>query len=104
MLISAVSLPAKNAARTSNPPNAVNRSPRDGCSILRRSTPVPSEQIFEDEFHAEIRDRQNPETAQGPAHRRAAAPAKSQPADEQHAEDDPRDQRQHRLLHQVLRE
>ena len=72
---------------SASPASVANKNPRDGCSIRRKSTPVPPEQILEDEFHAEIRDRQNPETAQGPAHRGSAAPAKAQAPDEQHAED-----------------
>ena len=46
----------------------------------------------------------NAEAAQGPAHGRAAAPAEANAADQQHAEQHPGDERQHGLLHQVLRE
>src|ERR1700722_768965 len=106
--MSAVSLPAKNAARTSNPASAANKSPRDGCSILGyergRLAPMPSEEILEHEFHAEIGNRQDPEAPQGPAHCGFSPPAKSQTPDQQHAEQQPRDERQDGFLHQILRE
>src|SRR6202041_3771438 len=104
----AVSLPAKNAARTSNTASAENKSPRDGCSILGyergRLAPMPPEQILEHELHAEIGHGQDPEAPQGPAHRGSPPPAKAQAPNQQHAEQQPRDERQDGLLHQVLRE
>src|SRR6185312_14316079 len=103
--MSAVSLPAKNAARISNPANAPNSSPKEGCDIRgKRLAPMPPEYILEDEFRAEIRQRQYAEAAQGPAYGGAPAPAEADTADQQHAEDGQSDERQHGLLRQILRE
>ena len=65
---------------------------------------MPPEHILEDELHAEISDGQNAEAAQGPTYREAPTPTETDAADQQHAEDGPRNQRQHRLVNQMLRE
>src|SRR6267142_2146875 len=110
--MSAVSLPAKNAARMSNPANAPKSSPKEGCGIRygdgRASfaasslPPMPPEHILEDELRTEISQRQHAETAQGPTDRGAPAPAETDAADQQHAEYRPRDQGQYRLVNQML--
>src|ERR1700676_1454545 len=112
--MSAVSLPAKNAARMSNPANAPKSSPKEGCGIryddragvLRGIdlAPMPTEHVLEDELRTEIGQRQDAEAAQGPTHRGAPAPAETDAADQQHAEYRPSDQGQHRLVNQMLRE
>src|SRR5882757_1309643 len=106
MLINAVSLPAKKAASMSNPASSVNNRPRVGCSIrgCEGSAPMAPEHVLENELHAEIGHRQDAEAPQSPANRGSAAPAEAQPPDEQHAEQQPRDERQDRLLYQVLGE
>src|ERR1700676_1011650 len=104
--MSAVSLPAKNAARMSNPASAPKSVLREKCGIGPRSllAPMSPEHILEDELHAKIRDRQDAEAAQGPAHGRAPAPSVSHPPDQEHTEQQPRNQRQGGLLHQSRRE
>src|SRR5216683_208751 len=64
--------------------------------------PMPPEHILEDELRTEISQRQHAEAAQGPTYRGASAPAETDAADQQHAEYRPRDQRQHRLVNQML--
>src|SRR5580698_495477 len=102
--MSAVSLPAKNAARMSNPANAQNRVPKEGCGTRPGLAPMSPEHILEDEFHPEIRHGQYTKAAQGPLNGRTAAPSESNAPDHEHAEQRPGDERQGGLLHQVLRE
>src|ERR1700690_251048 len=101
MLINAVSLPAKKAARMSSAASAANISP--GLYLDRLLTPMPPEQILEHELHAEIGHRQDAKAPQGPAHRRSPAPAEAQTPNQQHAEQQPGNDRQDGFLHQVLR-
>src|ERR1700730_18949924 len=64
--------------------------------------PMPPEHILEDELRAEVRQRQHAEAAQSPTYRGAPAPAETDAARQQHAEYRPSDQRQHRLVNQML--
>src|SRR6266700_1650037 len=103
--MSAVSLPAKNAASSSSAPKPANRTPSDGCGIYAKaSAPVPAEYGFKDELRTEIRQRQYAETAQGPAHRTPAAPSVAGAADQQDPEKHPRDQGQYRFVNEMLLE
>src|ERR1017187_1804578 len=107
--MSAVSLPAKNAARMSNPANAPKSNPKGGCGIRAGDrpgvlrglglAPMSPEHILEDELHAKIRHGQNTKAAQGPLNGRAAAPAESNAPNQQHAEQHPGDEGQSGLLH-----
>src|SRR5580704_12249925 len=101
--MSAVSLPAKNAARMSSPAKAPNRISKEGCGTRPGLAPMSPEYILEDELHAEIRHGQNAKAAQGPLNGRPAAPSESNASNQEHAEQRPGDERQGGLLHQVLR-
>src|SRR5436305_503366 len=76
----------------------------DAASNPGKSAPVPAENGLEHEFRSEVRQRQHTETAQGPAHRSPAAPPVAGAADQQYAEKHPRDQRQNRLVNEMLLE
>src|SRR5450432_1774774 len=66
--------------------------------------PMPPKHGLEDELYAKIRDGQDAEAAQSPSNRRAPAPPESDAPDQEHAEQQPRNEGQNGLLHQVLRE
>src|SRR5271166_5984683 len=103
--MSAVSLPAKNAASSSNATSAQNMMPSEGfCIVGVSSAPVSPLQILEHELRTKIGEDQHAETPERQAYRESAAPPVAHPPDQQHAEQHPGDQRQDGFVNQVLRE
>ena len=62
------------------------------------------ENNFEYDFAAEVTDHEQDETSEGPARGNSAAPAELVAAPQQGGEHEPGDDRQHRLVSEVLRE